>query len=52
MNWLKTAGKSLPPFFTISIPPILDTISAVVLAFIIGLCLSSLRGQDHRGYPV
>ncbi|WP_281518924.1 dicarboxylate/amino acid:cation symporter [Acidaminococcus timonensis] len=41
----KTAGKSLPPFFTISIPPILDTISAVVLAFIIGLCLSSLRGK-------
>ena len=41
----KTAGKSLPPFFTITIPPILDTISAVVLAFIIGLCLSSLRGK-------
>ena len=42
----KTAGKSLPPFFSISIPPILDTISAVVLAFIVGLCLSSLRGKE------
>lgn len=42
----KTAGKSLPPFFSITIPPILDTISAVVLAFIIGLCLSSLRGKE------
>lgn len=41
----QASGKGVEPFFTINIPPILDTISAVVLAFIIGLCLSNLRGK-------
>ena len=42
----KTAGTSLEPYFTIAIPPILDTISAVVLAFIMGLCLSNMKGKE------
>ena len=42
----KTAGVAVKPYFSIAIPPILDTISSVVLAFIIGLCLSSLRGKE------
>ena len=41
----KVAGVTLEPFFSISIPPILDTISAVVLAFILGLSLSALKGK-------
>ena len=41
-----TAGISLAPYFSISIPPILDTLSAVVLAFILGLCLSTMRGKE------
>ena len=41
-----TAGISLAPYFSIEIPPILDTLSAVVLAFIMGLCLSTMRGKD------
>lgn len=41
----QASGKGVEPFFSINIPPILDTISAVVLAFIIGLCLSNLRGK-------
>lgn len=40
-----TAGNSVEPFFTIAIPPLLDTMSAVVLAFILGLCLSTMRGK-------
>lgn len=32
-----TAGVSLSPYFSISITPILDTLSAVVLAFVMGL---------------
>lgn len=39
------ADKSLPAYFSISIPPIFDTLSAVVLAFILGLCLSLLKGR-------
>lgn len=41
-----TAGISLTPFFSIDIAPILDTLSAVVLAFIMGLCLSTMRGKE------
>lgn len=40
-----TAGVSLDSYLSISIPPILDTLSAVVLAFVLGLCLSVLRGK-------
>ena len=41
-----TADASLTPYFSLSIPPLFDTLSAVVLAFILGLCLSSMRGKE------
>ena len=41
-----TSGVSVSPYFSISIPPLLDTLSAVVLAFVIGLCLSTMRGKE------
>lgn len=41
-----TAGTSVETYFSMSIPPILDTMSAVVLAFILGLCLSNMRGKE------
>lgn len=44
-----TVGQSVEPYFTLSIPPLLDTISAVTLAFILGLCLSSLREKNLIG---
>ncbi len=40
-----TAEVSLSPYFSISITPVMDTLSAVVLAFVLGLCLSSMRGK-------
>ena len=40
-----TAGNSLETYFSLSIPPLFDTLSAVVLAFVLGLCLSTLRGK-------
>ena len=41
-----TADASLSPYFSISLQAILDTLSAVALAFILGLCLSSMRGTQ------
>ena len=41
-----TAGVSLSPYFSITMTPVLDTLSAVVLAFILGLCLSAMRGRE------
>jgi Na+/H+-dicarboxylate symporter len=36
----------LTPFFTIPLTPLIDVTSAVVLAFILGLCISSMRGKE------
>lgn len=41
-----TAGESVEAYFSINIVPILDTLSAVVLAFILGLCLSAMKGKE------
>lgn len=40
-----TAEVSLEGYLSLSIPPLLDTLSAVTLAFILGLCLSTMRGK-------
>lgn len=42
----ETAEVSLSGYFSLSIPPILDTLSAVTLAFVLGLCLSTMRGKS------
>jgi Na+/H+-dicarboxylate symporter len=39
------AGQ-LAPFFTLPLAPLLDTTSAVVFAFILGLCISAMRGKE------
>ena len=41
-----TADASLTPFFSITLEPVMDTLSAVALAFGMGLCLSSMRGKE------
>ena len=40
----------LKPYFTIPLPPLLDVTSAVALAFILGLCLSSMKGESTALY--
>lgn len=44
-----TADNSLASYFSISLSPILDTLSAVALAFVLGLCLSTMRGKKEIG---
>ena len=41
-----TADASLSSYFSISLEPVLDTLSAVALAFVLGLCLSTMRGKE------
>ena len=41
-----TADASLSSYFSILLEPILDTLSAVALAFVLGLCLSTMRGKE------
>lgn len=40
---------NLMPYFRIDIPPLLDVTSAIVLAFVMGLSISTLRGQKKIG---
>lgn len=40
-----TADNSLEPYFSLPLEPLLDTLPAVALAFIVGLCLSTMRGK-------
>lgn len=42
----KTAGISVTPYLSLSVTPILDTLAAVLLAFILGLCMSTMRGKE------
>ena len=41
-----TADNSLSSYFSIQLQPLLDTLSAVALAFVLGLCLSTMRGKE------
>jgi Na+/H+-dicarboxylate symporter len=36
----------LSSYFNLPMPPLLDVMSAVVLSFILGLCISSMRGRE------
>ncbi|MCC8190769.1 MAG: dicarboxylate/amino acid:cation symporter [Planctomycetes bacterium] len=40
----------LSPFFTIPLRPIMDVTAAVVLAFILGVCISSMKGRKTGDY--
>lgn len=39
------SGVGAASYFSIPLPPMIDTLAAVVLAFVVGLCLSTMRGK-------
>lgn len=41
-------GASLAPYLTIPMPPVMDVMSALILAFILGLGASTLKGDTMR----
>lgn len=45
---LEVGGKTLDPFFTIGIPPLMDVVSALVLAFTLGLAVTAVKGNVLR----
>ena len=45
-----TTGISVEPYLSLSVTPLLDTLAAVLLAFILGLCLSTMRGKEIGDY--
>lgn len=41
-----TTDISVKPYFNLTIPPLMDTLSAVVLAFTLGLSFSAMKGKE------
>lgn len=39
-------NSQLEPFFEIAIPPFIDVTSAIVFSFIMGLCISTMKGKQ------
>lgn len=39
-------NSQLEPFFEIAIPPFIDVTSAIVFSFIMGLCISTMKGKE------
>lgn len=51
-NTFSTIGNisSVEPFFKIPLNPMIDVISALVFAFMIGICVSTMRGKEIQNY--
>ncbi len=49
INLSETSANSILPYFVIDIPPLLDVMSALVLAFIIGICISKANLSYLKG---
>lgn len=43
-------GMQIPPYFTIDFPPLMDVLSALLAAFIVGLYTASNQGPAFRGF--
>ncbi|MDE6299771.1 MAG: dicarboxylate/amino acid:cation symporter, partial [Muribaculaceae bacterium] len=39
------SGNDIVPYFTIIIPPLMDVMSALILAFLCGICLAYMKGD-------
>lgn len=44
-----TEGNNLTPFFTVAIPPLMDVMTALVFAFVVGICLAYMKGKVLKG---
>ncbi len=45
---LTSAGTGLEPYFTIGMPPVMGVMSALLLAFVLGLGLTAVKGDTFR----
>lgn len=41
----QSATQELVPFFTVTIPPMMEVMTALVLAFVLGICMAYLKSQ-------
>ena len=41
-------GHDLSPFFTIEMPPLMSVMTALVFAFVLGICLAYLKGETLK----
>lgn len=43
-------GSDLMPFFNIEIPPLMTVMTALVLAFLLGICIASIKGGTLKSF--
>ena len=43
-------GSDLMPFFNIEIPPLMTVMTALVLAFLLGICIASIKGDTLKSF--
>ena len=43
-------GSDLMPFFNIEIPPLMTVMTALVLAFLLGICIDSIKGGTLKSF--
>lgn len=43
-----SGGNDLTPYFNVEIPPLMEVMSALVLAFILGICLAYIKGGAFK----
>ena len=52
LGGIDMGANDLKPFFTIEMPPLMSVTTSLVLAFVIGLSLIAVRGENLRGVMV
>ena len=45
---ISAAGETLPPYFSVEIPSVIGVMSALVLSFVLGIGMSSIKGNTLR----
>ncbi|MDE6338526.1 MAG: dicarboxylate/amino acid:cation symporter [Muribaculaceae bacterium] len=47
---LEAANNSVAPYFTVAIPPMMDVMTALVFAFLVGICLAYLNAPTMSNF--
>ena len=47
---LQSSALKIDPYFTVNMPPIMEVMTALVLAFLLGICIATLKAPTLRGF--
>lgn len=47
---IASASTTIEPYFTVQMPPMMEVMTALVLAFVLGICMANLKSPIMRGF--